>query len=122
MVNPILWYGMDINLGIFKFIQISGGGMVTGPLFDDIAMLSNGDVGEMMIGPMVMLNEGESRFESVGGLIVPRQRVLRPPHPPDGPVSLIAADDNRWPMLKLRHPCRFTFKPRVEFNNTSLLK
>ena len=92
----VVWHGYQL-----QFFNISKnqweGQWLTGPLFDDIAMLSNGDVGDDDDWPrMVMLNEGEVEIRVRGGIdCTTGNGCSGLSTTPDGPVSLIAADDNR---------------------------
>ncbi|MCS5534594.1 MAG: hypothetical protein NZ802_01930, partial [Candidatus Poseidoniales archaeon] len=83
----VVWHGYQL-----EFFNLSNnlweGEWVTGPLFDDIAMLSNGNDAWPR---MVMLNDGEVEIRLRGGVNAPTSL----PTSPNGPVSMIAADDNR---------------------------
>ena len=83
----VVWHGYQL-----EFFNLSNnqweGQWVTGPLFDDISLLSNND-GEWP--RMVMLNDGEVEVRHRGGLNSPTYL----PSLPNGPVSMIATDTNR---------------------------
>ena len=88
----VVWHGYQM-----EFFNISSnqweGKWLTGPLFDDIAMLSNGDDDWPR---MVMLNDGEVEIRLRGGIDCSTANGCTGlSTPPNGPASLIAADNNR---------------------------
>ena len=92
----VVWHGYQL-----EFFNLSKnlweGQWVTGPLFDDIAILSNGDDAWPR---MVMLNDGEVEIRLRGGTNAPTPL----PTSPNGPVSIIAADDNRVAYVEAAEP------------------
>ena len=92
----VVWHGYQL-----EFFNLSTnlweGQWVTGPLFDDIAMLPNGDDAWPR---MVMLNDGEVEIRLRGGVNVPTPL----PTSPNGPVSIIAADDDRVAYVEAADP------------------
>ncbi len=88
----VVWHGYQL-----QFFNISKnqweGQWLTGPLFDDIAMLSNGNDEWPR---MVMLNDGEVEIRIRGGIdCTTANGCTSLPTIPTDPVSMIAADDNR---------------------------
>jgi membrane-associated phospholipid phosphatase len=92
----VVWHGYQL-----EFFNLSKneweGQWVTGPLFDDIAMLSNGDDAWPR---MVMLNDGDVEIRLRGGVNAPTPL----PTSLNGPVSMIAADDNRVAYVEADRP------------------
>ena len=70
---------------------------MTGPLFDDIAMLPNGDDAWPR---MVMLNDGEVEIRLRGGTNAPTPLSTSP----NGPVSMIAADASSVAYIEANEP------------------
>ena len=88
----VVWHGYQM-----EFFNISKnqweGQWLTGPLFDDITMLSNDD-GDWP--RMVMLNEGEVEIRHRGGIDCSTANACTDlPTTPNGPVSMIASHENR---------------------------
>jgi len=83
----VVWHGYQL-----EFFNLSSnqweGQWLTGPLFSDIAMLSNGDDAWPR---MVMLNGTDVEIRQRGGVYGSTPL----PTSPNGPVSMIATDDNR---------------------------
>ncbi|PDH25893.1 MAG: hypothetical protein CND85_03960 [Marine Group II euryarchaeote MED-G33] len=97
----VVWHGYQM-----EFFNLSSnqweGKWLTGPLFDDIAMLSNGDDNWPR---MVMLNDGEVEVRHRGGIDCSTANGCTSlPTTPNGPVSMIAADDNRVAYTELGEP------------------
>jgi membrane-associated phospholipid phosphatase len=97
----VVWHGYQL-----QFFNISKnqweGQWLTGPLFDDIAMLSNGDANWPR---MVMLNDGEVEIRQRGGIdCTTANGCSGLSTTPNGPVSLIAADDNRVAYVETENP------------------
>ena len=88
----VVWHGYQMEFFNLSKNQWEGH-WLTGPLFDDIAMLSNGDDDWPR---MVMLNDGEVEVRLRGGIDCSTANGCTSlPTTPNGPVSMIAADDNR---------------------------
>ena len=88
----VVWHGYQM-----EFFNLSSnqweGSWLTGPLFDDIAMPSNGNDEWPR---MVMLNDGEVEIRLRGGVSCSiENQCFGLSTSPNGPVSMIAADDNR---------------------------
>ena len=83
----VVWHGYQLEFFNLSTNQWEGQ-WVTGPLFDDISMLSNGDDNWPRMG---MLNDGDVEIRIRGGANEPTPL----PTSPNGPVSIITADDNR---------------------------
>jgi hypothetical protein len=83
----VVWHGYQLEFFNLSTNQWEGQ-WVTGPLFDDISMLSNGDD---TWPRMVMLNDGDVEIRVRGGVNEPTPL----PTSPDGTVSIISADNNR---------------------------
>ncbi|MDE0708643.1 MAG: hypothetical protein OSB33_06810, partial [Candidatus Poseidoniales archaeon] len=83
----VVWHGYELEFFNLSKNQWEGH-WLTGPMFDDIAMLSNGD-GHWP--RMVMLNDGEVEIRLRGGVYGSTPL----PTSPNGPVSMITADNNR---------------------------
>ncbi|MDP6906257.1 MAG: phosphatase PAP2 family protein [Candidatus Thalassarchaeaceae archaeon] len=91
----VIWHGYQL-----EFFNISNnqweGQWVTGPLFDDISMLSNGDAAWPH---MVMLNGGDIEMRARGmGNATPLS------YPPNAPVSLIATDAHSVAYVETNEP------------------
>ncbi|MDE0574950.1 MAG: hypothetical protein OSB32_05160, partial [Candidatus Poseidoniales archaeon] len=88
----VVWHGYELEFFNLSKNQWEGQ-WLTGPMFDDIAMLSNGDDDWPR---MVMLNDGEVEIRLRGGVSCSiENQCFGLPTSPNGPVSMIAADDNR---------------------------
>jgi membrane-associated phospholipid phosphatase len=92
----VVWHGYQLEFFNLSQNQWEGE-WVTGPLFDDISMLPNGDD---TWPRMVMLNDGEVEIRIRGGVNAPTPL----PTSPNGPVSIIAADDNRVAYVETAEP------------------
>ena len=92
----VVWHGYQLEFFNLSQNQWEGE-WVTESLFDDIAMLPNGDDAWPR---MVMLNAGEVEIRLRGGVNAPTPL----PTSPDGPVSIIAADDNRVAYVEAAEP------------------
>ncbi|MDG1524779.1 MAG: phosphatase PAP2 family protein, partial [Candidatus Thalassarchaeaceae archaeon] len=92
----VVWHGYQLDFFNLSSNQWEGQ-WLTGPLFDDIAMLSNGEVLARDDWPrMVMLNEGGVEIRVRGGIdctTVNGCSTLSTV--PNGPVSMIASHENR---------------------------
>ena len=82
----VVWHGYQLEFFNINTNQWEGQ-WVSGPLFDDISMLSNGDEPHPR---MVMLNDGDVEIRTRGEV-----NATTLPVEPNGPVSLIAADNHR---------------------------
>ena len=88
----VVWHGYQMEFFNLSKNQWEGS-WLTGPLFDDIAMPSNGNDEWPR---MVMLNDGEVEIRLRGGVSCSiENQCFGLPTSPNGPVSMIAADDNR---------------------------
>ena len=88
----VVWHGYQMEFFNLSKNQWEGQ-WLTGPLFDDIAMLSNGNDEWPR---MVMLNDDEVEVRLRGGIDCSTANGCTSlPTTPNGPVSMIAADDNR---------------------------
>ena len=88
----VVWHGYQMEFFNLSKNQWEGQ-WLTGPLFDDIAMLSNGNDEWPR---MVMLNDDEVEVRLRGGIdCTTANGCTSLPTTPNGPVSIIAADDNR---------------------------
>ena len=92
----VVWHGYQLEFFNLSQNQWEGE-WVTGALFDDIAMLPNGDDAWPR---MVMLNDGEVEIRLRGGTNAPTPL----PTSPNGPVSMITADDNRVAYVEAAEP------------------
>ena len=97
----VVWHGYQMEFFNLSKNQWEGS-WLTGPLFDDIAMPSNGNDEWPR---MVMLNDGEVEIRLRGGVSCSiENQCFGLPTSPNGPVSMIAADDNRVAYTELGEP------------------
>ena len=97
----VVWHGYQMEFFNLSKNQWEGS-WLTGPLFDDIAMPSNGNDEWPR---MVMLNDGEVEIRLRGGVSCSiENQCFGLPTSPNGPVSMIAADDNRVAYTELGGP------------------
>ena len=97
----VVWHGYQMEFFNLSKNQWEGS-WLTGPLFDDIAMPSNGNDEWPR---MVMLNDGEVEIRLRGGVSCSiENQCFGLPTSPNGPVSMIAADDNRVAYTELGDP------------------
>ena len=97
----VVWH--DYQMEFFNLSKNQWEGQwQSGPLFDDIAMPSNGNDEWPR---MVMLNDGEVEIRLRGGVSCSiENQCFGLPTSPNGPVSMIAADDNRVAYTELGEP------------------
>ena len=97
----VVWHGYQMEFFNLSKNQWEGS-WLTGPLFDDIAMPSNGNDEWPR---MVMLNDGEVEIRLRGGVSCSiENQCFGLSTSPNGPVSMIAADDNRVAYTELGEP------------------
>ena len=97
----VVWHGYQMEFFNLSKNQWEGQWQ-SGPLFDDIAMPSNGNDEWPR---MVMLNDGEVEIRLRGGVSCSiENQCFGLPTSPNGPVSMIAADDNRVAYTELGEP------------------
>lgn len=97
----VVWHGYQMEFFNLSKNQWEGS-WLSGPLFDDIALPSNGNDEWPR---MVMLNDGEVEIRMRGGVSCSiENQCFGLPTSPNGPVSMIAADDNRVAYTELGGP------------------